>query len=74
LHQAVILHKKERYMNIYEHISYISTYVFIYIYIYSYMKNFLPGSYITQFTDARNCNKNCRKYFKINKITAVIIY
>jgi len=45
LYQAVILQKKEGYMNIYGHILYISIclYVFIYIYIYFHITNFLSG-------------------------------
>jgi len=39
--------KKEKYVNIYRHILYISiyVYVFIYIYIYSYIKNFYQEAF-----------------------------
>jgi len=37
LYQTIILLKKERYMNIYGHISYIIIYVYIYLYIILYI-------------------------------------
>jgi len=63
LYQTVILQKKEKYMNIYEHILYIIIYLYmfiytyIYIYIYSYKKFFtiLRGS-ISRFCLTSNAN------------------
>jgi len=56
LYQTVILQKKEKYMNIYEHILYIIICLYMFIYTYIYLYIFLHKKF---FTEIFSINRFC---------------